>query len=163
MRFSHVVVYRRSRYRFLSPNVRLRVYCLGGETYKPIIPLFLRSLTENRGKEEEGDERERTSWKEPEKNQFSMILFRTSRVVVPFSFRNRYEQLNFRFLETLYSPPLPLPHTVSIPLVNRYSDRTGKEIATPAPRRARGVEGFPSDVPLSFFDRGSRGSRRVSF
>ena len=31
-------------------NVWLRVYCLGGETYKPIIPLFLRSLAENREK-----------------------------------------------------------------------------------------------------------------
>ncbi|KYM97689.1 hypothetical protein ALC62_11634 [Cyphomyrmex costatus] len=34
----------------ISRNVWLRVYCLGGETYKPIIPLFLRSLAENREK-----------------------------------------------------------------------------------------------------------------
>ncbi|KYM92155.1 hypothetical protein ALC53_01218 [Atta colombica] len=35
---------------FFHRNVWLRVYCLGGETYKPIIPLFLRSLAENREK-----------------------------------------------------------------------------------------------------------------
>lgn len=50
---------------FFRRNVWLPVYCLGGETYKPIIPLFLRSLAENREKEEENGRG--GSGREPEK------------------------------------------------------------------------------------------------
>jgi len=63
--------------------------------------------------------------------------------------RNRYEQLNFRFLlerARLYTLPAPL--------AGRYSARTEKEIAIPAGDRKG--ERFPSGVPLSFFDRVAR-------
>lgn len=118
------------------------MYCLGGETYKPIIPLFLRSLAENREKRK----RTRRNGKKPEKNQFSMILFRTSRVVVPFPTRNCYEQLNFRFLFKRYIAPYSLD-SVSRPIF-RQNGKGNRN----SPASEGEEDEFPSGVLLSFFD-----------
>lgn len=158
MRFGHVVVSSDigfcRKYTEMSLYAHVRMYCLGGETYKPIISLFLRSLAENREKKKKKKKRENNGggkWKETGKKSVfhDPLSDVANRRVVPRLQSLRTIEFPFPLLKRyiiLYGPDS----------VSRHSARTGKEIAIPAGETGGGISFRRAIVVF----RSSRGCRR---